>query len=288
MPPAQAPPASTDGAPMLSALHVFTTPGRLQNSWVDAVAAELAAAESAQRPVPRPSLHYPGLTLDRAYQVQAATVAERVLRGARVVGHKVGLTSAAMQQQIGVDQPDSGVLLDSMVLSSGSRLRRDELIQPRVEAEIAFRLGQPLSGSDVDADAARQAVAEVLLALEVIDTRYDDWRLTLEDSVADNAAAARAVLGTPVPLNTVPSLAEELVSVRVNGQTVAAAPGAAVLGNPLNAVAWLARRLHGIGGGLRAGDLVLAGSVHASLPLTPATHIEAASPSLPPVSLRVV
>ncbi|WP_217236455.1 2-keto-4-pentenoate hydratase [Streptomyces sp. AC555_RSS877] len=282
--------AVADGSwpPLLGALHVFTSPGRLQDDWLAAAAAELSAAERSRTPVAHLTRRRPGLTLAQAYRIQWTNVYRRVAGGARVAGHKVGLTSVAMQQQIGVDQPDSGVLLDDMVLPTGSTLSLDGLLMPRVEAEIAFRLGRDLRGPDIDASDVHLAVDQVLLALEVIDTRYGDWRMTLQDSVADNAAAARAVLGTSVPLSPGLALACEQVSVRVDGDTVVTAPGSAVLGNPLNAVAWLVRQLSNYGGGLRTGDLVLAGAVHASLPLRAGSEIEACSPHLPPVRVRAV
>ncbi|MER5218288.1 fumarylacetoacetate hydrolase family protein [Streptomyces sp. NPDC002838] len=282
--------AGADGSwpPLLGALHVFTSPGRLQGDWLAAAAAELSAAERSRTPVTHLTRRHPGLTLAQAYRIQWTNVYQRVVDGARIAGHKVGLTSLAMQQQIGVDQPDSGVLLDDMILATGSTLSLDGLLMPRIEAEIAFRLGRDLRGPDIEASEVHAAVDQVLLALEVIDTRYGDWRMTLEDSVADNAAAARAVLGTSVALSPGLALASEQVSLRVDGDTVATAPGGAVLGNPLNAVAWLVRQLSNYGGGLRTGDLVLAGAVHASLPIRAGSEIEASSPHLPPVRVGAV
>lgn len=191
-----------------------------------------------------------------------------------------------MQQQMGVDEPDSGVLLDDMLVPSGSELNLDDFVAPRVETEIAFRPGRHLRGPDADAQAAREAVSEAFLALEVIDARFGAWQITLEDSVADNASAARAVVGTAVLLRADLDLCAEELTLSINGESTATGEGRAVLGNPLNAVAWLARRLDEYGAGLRAGDLVLPGSVHASLPLEAASEIRASSPHLPPVSLR--
>ncbi|MGR3875633.1 2-keto-4-pentenoate hydratase [Streptomyces graminifolii] len=274
--------------PVLGALAVFTSPGRLQDDGLAAAASDLLAAERSRTAIEHLTRCRPGLTLEDAYRIQWTNIQQRLAHGARIAGHKVGLTSLAMQQQIGVDQPDSGVLLDDMLLPSAGTLHLDQLVLPRVEAEIAFRFGTDLHGPDVDAPTVRAAVGEVLLALEVIDTRYGDWRMTLQDSVADNASSARAVPGPAIPLPAGLDLDSEEITVRVDGEAVASAPGSAVLGGPLHSVGWLVRQLDRYGAGLRRGDLVLAGGLHASLPLQPGSVIEASSPSLPSVSIRAV
>ncbi|MFJ8034646.1 2-keto-4-pentenoate hydratase [Streptomyces sp. NPDC096032] len=258
-----------------------------EDRWIAASASALLAAEYEQVPIEALTARWPGLPLATAYRVQAAAVARRIAGGARVVGHKAGVTSKAMQEQMGVDEPDSGVLLDDMVLPSGSAVARSVLMQPRVEAEIAFRLGCDLAGPNVSGDEARAAVKEVFLALEAIDTRFTSWRITVADSVADNASCARVVTGPMVPLSADMDLAAEPLVVSVDGTTVATGEGRAVLGDPLRALTWLAGRLHRCGGGLRAGHLVLAGAVHASLPLEARSTVRARSPHLPPVELHV-
>ncbi|MEU6483122.1 fumarylacetoacetate hydrolase family protein [Streptomyces sp. NPDC046887] len=259
----------------------------LDDRWIATTASALLAAEDDRLPIDALSIRWPSLSLESAYRVQAASIRRRIADGARVVGHKAGVTSKAMQEQMGVDEPDSGVLLDDMMLPTGSTLARSALMQPRVEAEVAFRLGSDLAGPNVGVDEARAAAVEVFLALEVIDTRFTDWRITVADSIADNASCARAVTGPPVPLNEDMDLAEEPLVVSVNGAAVATGEGRAVLGDPLRALVWLAERLHLLGDGLRAGQLVLAGAVHASLPLEHRTTICARSLHLPPVELHV-
>ncbi|MGW7199385.1 2-keto-4-pentenoate hydratase [Streptomyces chryseus] len=254
--------------------------------WIAATASDLLAAECERVPIDAVTLRRPGLPLETAYRIQAATVGRRIAGGARVVGHKAGATSSAIQEQAGVDEPDSGVLLDDMVLPTGSTLARSVLMRPRVEAELAFRLGCDLVGPAVGVEEARSAVQEVFLALEVIDTRYTSWHITIADSIADNASAARVVTGPMVPLGAHVDLAAEPLVVSLNGTAVATGEGRAVLGDPLRALVWLAGRLHR-GQGLRAGQLVLAGAVHASLPLEANTTVHAHSPHLPPVELHV-
>lgn len=257
--------------------------------WRSASAA-LLAAERSRVPVVAPLTdQWGGLPLDDAYRIQDVTVERRIAAGARVVGHKVGVTSRAMQEQMGVDEPDSGVLLDDMVVPSGGTLRRNKLLSPRVEAEIAFRLGHDLKGPGVTLATARDAVEEVFLALEVIDTRFPSWRMALADSIADNASCARIVTGAMVAFDPSWDLAAEQLVVSVNGQAVATGEGRAVLGDPFRPLVWLAHRLSAVSSpwGLRAGDLVLAGAVHASLPLEAGMSVRATSPYLPPVALYV-
>ncbi|MEV7872626.1 fumarylacetoacetate hydrolase family protein [Streptomyces sp. NPDC088124] len=255
--------------------------------WIAATASALLTAEYERVPIDALTVRSPGLSLETAYRVQGAAVARRISGGARVVGHKAGVTSRAMQEQMGVDESDSGVLLNDMVMPTGSTMARSVLMQPRVEAEIAFRLGRDLAGESVSVDEARAAVEKVFLALEVIDTRFTSWRITVADSIADNASCARVVTGPMVPLGADMDLAAEPLVVSVDGSAVATGEGRAVLGDPLRALTWLAGRLHRAGGGLRAGQLVLAGAVHASLPLEARSTVRARSPHLPPVELRV-
>ncbi|WP_175411836.1 2-keto-4-pentenoate hydratase [Streptomyces sp. TRM64462] len=256
---------------------------------ISEAAVRLLGSERSRVPVALFSTQPPGLTLTDAYRIQAATIACRVAGGARVVGHKVGVTSPAMQEQMRVDEPDSGVLLDDMVLPDGSELARRDFLSPRIEAEIAFRLGRDLKGPDLTVEDARGAVSEVFLALEVIDTRFAGWRIALADSIADNASCARVVTGAMVRLDPAWDLAAEPVVVSVDGRAVATGEGRAVLGDPLRPLVWLADRLSDVAPSqrLRAGDLVLAGAVHASLPLEGGTTVRATAPHLPPVHLHV-
>jgi 2-keto-4-pentenoate hydratase len=261
-----------------------TRPG---DGWIREEVERLCRAQRHRQPLELLSRRRPGLTVTDAYRVQQCWAALRVGDGACVVGHKVGLTSAAMQRQVGIDEPDSGILLDSMAVPAAGVLCTNELLSPRIEAEIAFRLGDVLRGEGVDEDDARAAAAEVFLALEVIDTRYALPGITLADSVADNAGCARFVLGDPVPMSTVDVRAEEL-TVCSGGRTAAVGQGRAILGDPIRSVVWLARRLAVFGAGLAAGDVVLAGAVHASLPVTPGDTVSVRSPHLPEVSVTTV
>ncbi|MFF2374915.1 2-keto-4-pentenoate hydratase [Streptomyces xiamenensis] len=260
--------------------------GGAVSPWWGSEARRLHSAEKERQPVSLLSRRQPEIALDDAYQIQWHGTALRVAEGARVVGHKVGLTSAAMQEQFGIGQPDSGLLLDYMALEKGGELRLGDLLAPRVEGELAFRLGTDLAGADVSAMAIRDAVASTFLALEVIDSRYGFEGLTLVDSVADNAACGRFILGDAMP-GLAPELGGENLTLTVDGAEVASGFGRAILGDPIRSVAWLVHQLAAFGTGLRAGDVVLAGAVHASLPLSAGQTVAVVSPRLPQAVLHV-
>jgi 2-keto-4-pentenoate hydratase len=213
---------------------------------VEELAGLLRRAEADRRPL-APLIHLrPELDITEAYAVQDLNTRVRLAAGERLVGRKVGLTSLAMQRQLGVDEPDFGVLFDSMRIPDRGSIMIDELIAPRAEAEIAFVLGRPLSGPDVTVADARAAVAQVLPAIEIIDSRIADWKIALADTIADNASSARVVVGAAVDATPelLATLKDERIELAVNGRMVAQGTGAAVLGDPIEAVAWLARTLH--------------------------------------------
>lgn len=251
------------------------------------LAEDMVTASRTRIPIPLLSERFPGLTLKDAYRIQQINTAGRVSAGGRVIGHKVGLTSAAMREQMGIGEPDSGAVLDTMLAADGSQLGAADFMRPRIETEIAFRLGRDLPHPS-DVDSVRAAVAEVFLAFEVLDTVYTGWDITLADSIADNAACAGVITGTPVPFQPAWDLATEQVTLRSDNTVVATGAGRDILGDPLQALAWLTHRLPALDTTLRAGDIVLAGSVHASLPLTPGTVLRATSTRLRPVELHIV
>jgi len=214
---------------------------------------------------------WPGADLADAYAVQLINVRRRQQAGERLCGFKVGLTSKTMQEMLGVDQPDYGHLLAPMVLSSGAEVARQALIAPRVEVETAFVLGAPLAGPGVTVTDVLRATEFVLPAIEVIDSRIADWKITLVDTVADNASSALVVLGTrPVPLASTDLRLTGAV-LEVDGQVVDTGAGAAVLGHPALAVAWLANALAGYGVSFEEGQVILPGSC------TRAVSVEAGS-----------
>jgi 2-keto-4-pentenoate hydratase len=251
-----------------------------------ALADLLWEAEQTRQPVAPLVGHEPRLSLDDAYAIQTRNIERRIAAGAIRRGHKVGLTSHAMQAQLGVSEPDFGVLLDDMLLEEADAVALDELIAPRVEAEIAFLLADDLVGPGVSSATAQQAVAGALPVLEVIDSRIAEWKITLIDTVADNASSARVVLGGQ--LTPIDGLDLRLIGgvVTRNGELVATGAGAAVLGNPLSCVAWLANTLSRFGGRLCAGDVVLAGALHAAFPVADGDIVRAEFAHLGAVNAR--
>ncbi|WP_039798562.1 2-keto-4-pentenoate hydratase [Nocardia araoensis] len=202
-----------------------------------------------------------------AYAVQEVLTAERIAAGARVVGRKIGLTSAAVQRQLGVDQPDFGVLFDDMHYRQDTPVPLSRLLQPKVEAEIAFVLGEDLADGRLDDEQVRGAVDYALAALEIVDSRIAGWDITFGDTVADNASSGLYVLGTE--RRSLDSF--EPVSARmrmaIDGVEVSTGSGAACLGDPLHALAWLARTTREFGRPLRAGQTVLSGALGPMVPI---------------------
>ena len=231
-----------------------------------------------------------------AYQVQNALTAARKAAGARVVGRKVGLTSTAVQRQLGVDQPDFGVLFDDMLVPSGAEVDSGRLIAPKAEAEIAFVLSADMDSfaaglspdapvSAADRAAAAAAVDYAVAALEIVDSRVADWDITITDTVADNASSALYVLGDKrVPLSEF-APAEVTMKLEKNGEPASSGNGAACLGDPLNALTWLARTAASLGAPLRAGDVVLSGALGAMVTAEPGTEITAELSTLGRVSV---
>lgn len=242
---------------------------------LDALADALRVAERTCTPIDPVSATRPGLTAADAYAIQERLVAPRMAAGETLEGWKIGLTSVAMQRQLGVDQPDYGAILSDWVVPDGATLPLDGFIAPRVEAEICFRLARPLRGPGVTVADVLAATAGVSAAIEVIDSRIRDWRLTLVDTIADMASSARIV----VAAKSVPVMDLDLRTVGVellrDGESVAAGVGAACLGDPAAAVAWAANTLGPLGVTLEAGHFVMPGALHASVPVTRTAHFEA-------------
>lgn len=229
-------------------------------------AQRLLDAYASRKPVEPLIERYPDMTVVDSYEIQQTQIRLRTAAGAKIRGHKVGLTSPAMQRQLGVDQPDYGVLLDDMFHPENTRVDITQFIHPRIEPEIAFVLAKPLRGPGVTVADAAAAVDFVLPALEIIDSRIADWKISFRDTVADNAASGALVLGsTPVRLSATDLRLSGCVMHR-NGRVVGSGAGGAVLGSPLNSLAWLANTIGPLGVTLEPGHVVLPGSITASVP----------------------
>jgi 2-oxopent-4-enoate hydratase len=261
--------------------------GRLDDQAVARLGLDLWTAWRTRKPIPPLTDAYPDMTPAEAYAVQQVVAARRQDDGETIVGWKMGLTSAAMQRQLGVDQPDYGPLLSGHLVEDDATVSMDELIQPRVEAEIAFLLDEPLRGPGITIDDVLRATRGVAAALEVIDSRVERWQIRLADTIADLASCARIVAATDrlVPPDEIdfPGLG---VVVERNGEPVGEGSGAAVLGHPAEAVAWAANTLGPLGVTLEAGQLIMPGAMHASIPAVRGDRFEARFDRLGSVRVR--
>jgi 2-keto-4-pentenoate hydratase len=226
----------------------------------DELAADLAQAERSREPIAPLTAAYPDIDVVDAYEIQLINIRQRVAEGARVLGHKVGLSSKAMQQMMGVDEPDYGHLLDEMQVFEDTPVDAGRYLLPRVEVEVGFILAEDLPGADCTEDDVLAATEALVPSIELIDTRITDWKIALCDTIADNASSAGFVLGEArVSPADVDVKAIDAVLTR-NGEVVAEGRSDAVLGNPVTAVAWLSRKVESFGVRLRKGDIVLPGS----------------------------
>ncbi|WP_020666801.1 2-keto-4-pentenoate hydratase [Amycolatopsis nigrescens] len=232
-------------------------------------AALLRTAYTTGTPIPPLIGTFPSATTTDAYRIQQEQVRAWTEAGDTVKGHKVGLASAAMQRQMGVDQPDYGHLLGAMFHLEHQPIPAGAFLQPRIEPEIAFVLGRPLAGPGVTVADAVRAVEFVLPALEIVDSRITDWQISIVDTIADNASSGGVVLGSrPTPLSAV-DLRLAGCTLHANGELAATGAGGAVLGSPLNALVWLANTVGPLGIALEPGHVVLPGSMTKAIPLRP-------------------
>ncbi|MCP5395318.1 MAG: fumarylacetoacetate hydrolase family protein [Sphingomonadaceae bacterium] len=209
-----------------------------------------------------------------AYAVQEINTRFWEAQGRRITGRKAGLTAKAVQDQLGVNQPDFGVLFDDMEIADGGILAPERCIQPKAEAEIAFILAEDLPSVETTAEDVAAAVATVHAAIEIVDSRIADWKISFADTVADNGSSAFYVLAKDgFPLDGL-DLEGAPMTMTINGAEASTGIGAAALGNPLNAAAWLARTLAERGEPLKAGDILLAGALGPMVTLTPGDHVE--------------
>lgn len=250
------------------------------------LAEHLETCELQARDTPKITDEYPGMDWDDAYAIQDAILARKLARGARVVGLKAGLTSRAKMKQMGVDTPVFGFLVDGFSLPEGGTVRTAELIHPKVEPEIAFVLKRALKGPGCHIGAVLAATDFVLPGIEVIDSRYRDFRFDLKSVVADNTSAARFVVGGRALRPEAVDLRSVGIVLEKNGQPVALGAGAAVLGHPAAAVAMLANHLGRRGQEIPAGSLILSGGVTEAVAVAAGDHVSLRVQGMGSVSLR--
>ena len=235
----------------------------------------LARARADRRPCPPVRTLLPAGDVGAAYTVQSAWVADRVAAGDRVAGRKIGLTSAAVQAQLGVDQPDFGTLLASMDCPQDAPIDTGRLLQPRIEAEIAFVLARDLDAEDIGPAEVLAATSAVVAALEIVDSRVAGWDISIVDTVADNASSGLFTLGQDRRPPGGLDLAACPMRLWRGAEEVSRGTGAACLGHPAAAVAWLAGTARSYGQPLRAGEIVLSGALGPMVPVAPGDRFTA-------------
>lgn len=256
---------------------------------VEGKARALYDARSSRQPIAPFTDGDPTLGMADGYAVQSALVKLILADGDRIVGYKAGLTSKPMQKMLAVDQPDYGPVLASTVYRDGDEVSLRRFIQPKIEAEIVLTLGEELRGPGVSLEDARRAVRGAAAAMEIVDSRFEDWRIKLADTVADMASnGAVAISEDVVPLSELPDVRLIGMALTRNGALVDTGAGAAALGNPLAVVAWLANTLAADGIALEPGHVVMTGALHAAVPMQPGEEYLAEFDRLGAVRVKVV
>lgn len=260
----------------------------MSNESHQAAAQALRQARALCRPIAPISVSHGIQGLEAAYAVAEINTRARLDAGRRVVGKKVGLTSKAVQQQLGVDQPDFGILFDDMEMLSGQDVPTSRLLQPKIEAEVAFVVGRDLDSDRPTWGAFLVSLAYALPALEIVDSAIADWKISMVDTVADNASCGLYVLGDqPVSVGIL-SFGDLGMHMMKNGQVVSTGTGAACLGHPLRAAYWLACTMAERGQRLRAGEIILSGALGPMVPVVAGDLVQTQIANLGSVSCRMV
>jgi 2-keto-4-pentenoate hydratase len=258
----------------------------LSEQTIESISRDLYSAERDRRTLRPITETYPEIDIDTAYKIQLGLIQLKDADGEKIVGKKIGLTSKAMQKMLNVDQPDYGHIFDNMVLQDGVVFRVAELIQPKIEPEIAFILDRKIKGPGVTPMQVLAATRFVVPALEIIDSRIEGWRIKLCDTIADNASSARVVLGSSPKRVDERDLKLVGMILEKNGDIVQTGAGGAVLGHPAVAVAWLANAVGQFGVSLNAGDIIMPGALCGAVDVRAGDLLQASFDGLGTVSVR--
>ncbi len=249
---------------------------------------ELYQALIGRTPVDPLTDREPGITLEDAYRIQLRMIQRRVDAGETIVGKKIGVTSKVVMDMLKVNQPDFGQMTSGMVLNEGEPIRVDTLIAPRAEAEVAFILKRDLQGPGVTAADVLRATDCVMPCFEIVDSRIKDWKIKIQDTVADNASCGVLTLGGQRKSPRQLDLALAGMVLDKNGEVISTSTGAAVQGSPVNAVAWLANTLGRLGIGLKAGEVILSGSQSPLVPVKAGDSLYCSVGGLGSTSIRFI
>lgn len=257
-------------------------------SLISALGEELVQALSNHTVIEPISSRHPDITIEDAYQIQQHLVTRQLSSGARIIGKKIGVTSQVVMNMLDVHQPDFGYLLDTMLCAEGEPIDTTKLIQPKAEGEIAFVLKHDLCGPGVSVADVLRATEGVLVCFEIVDSRIRDWKIRIQDTVADNASCGLFMLGSQLVNPSALDLRTCGMVLERNGEVVATGAGAAALNSPVNAVAWLANTLGRLGVPLKAGEVILSGSLAAMIPVTAGDNLHVSIGGIGCCSVRFV
>ena len=249
---------------------------------------ELYQALTTRTPVDPLTDREPGITIEDAYQIQLRMIQRRLDGGETIVGKKIGVTSKVVMNMLKVDQPDFGQMTSGMVFSEGEAIRADSMIAPRAEAEVAFVLKCDLIGPGITAADVLRATDFVVPCFEIVDSRIKDWKIKIQDTVADNASCGVLTLGGVRKSPRHLDLALAGMVLEKNGEIVSTSTGAAVQGSPVNAVAWLANTLGRLGIALKAGEVILSGSQSPLVPVKAGDSLQCSVGGLGSASVRFI
>ena len=257
-----------------------------KNTEIESLAERLYQALCQSKPVEPLTDSVPGLTIEDAYFIQRALIQRRVQAGERVIGKKIGVTSAAVMDMLKVNQPDFGMLTDRMVINQGAAVDMAQLIQPKAEGELAFVLKRDLQGPGITTADVLRATDGVMACFEIVDSRICDWRIKIQDTVADNASCGLFVLGDQLVRPEKLDLRLLGMVLEKNGRVVGTGAGAATMGSPVTAVAWLANTLGQLGIALQAGEVILSGALSGMVPVARGDQLRMAIQGVGDCSVR--
>ena len=249
---------------------------------------ELYAALIARTPVDPLTDREPGLTIEDAYQIQLRMIERRLETGETIIGKKIGVTSRVVMEMLNVNQPDFGQMTSGMVFNEGEDIRCDSMIAPKAEAEVAFMLKHDLAGPGITAADVLRATDCVIPCFEIVDSRIKDWKIKIQDTVADNASCGVFTLGGVRKDPRRIDLALAGMVLEKNGEVISTSTGASVQGSPVNAVAWLANTLGRLGITLKAGEVILSGSQSPLIPVKPGDSLSCSVGGLGSASVRFI